>query len=67
MALDVKITTGLQSDKIDLSSNIVNLLSSGTVVNPAKTAPNTQAPYSGFDSDKIAIFSHFSIFKSLIK
>ena len=65
--LETSITVGSQFERIECNSKIVNLLSNGTVVKPANTEPKTQAPYSGFDSDKIANFSPFSICKSSIK
>ena len=41
---------------MDFSSYLVNLISKGTVINPAIIDAHTQAPYSGLDSDKIASF-----------
>ena len=54
-----KITVGSASKRIDFNSYIVNLISKGTVTVPVKTEANKHAPYSGFDSDKMAVFSPF--------
>ena len=54
---ETKITDGSLSNNIDLSSYIVSLLSKGTVIVPARTDAKTHAPYSGFDSERIASLS----------
>ena len=65
--LEVINTVGSQLDNIEVNSYIVNLLSKGTIVNPANTEPNTQTPYSGKDSESIANFSPLGICKSFIR
>ena len=59
MLLETNKTDGVQSVKIDSSSYSVNFTSKGTVIMPESTDAKTQAPYSGFDSDKIAQRSPF--------
>ena len=64
---ETNITTGKQSDNIDVSSYSESFTSSGITVPPLKVDAKTQAPYSGFDSDKIAIPSPFLNPKSSIR
>ena len=58
-ACDTNITVGSQSERIDVSSNFVNLISNGTTVMPDIIEAKTQAPYSGLDSESIAHLSPF--------
>ena len=44
-----------------VSSYCDNLISKGTVTQPARVDAKTQAPYSGFDSERIATPSPFLI------
>ena len=62
-----EIVSKLNLIKDKFNSYLESLISRGIVVPPAKTDANTHAPYSGFDSDKIAIPSPFLNSRSSIK